>query len=47
MKMKRLFKFIILLTLLLLVNKGVSAISDIESVKQRVVEALMLSLIHI
>jgi chondroitin AC lyase len=39
--MKRLFKIFIMLSLLLSVNKGVSAISDIETVKRRVVDALM------
>ncbi|KPL15816.1 MAG: chondroitin lyase [Bacteroides sp. SM23_62] len=39
--MKQLFRFIILISLVLSVNKGVSAISDFEKVKQRVVEALM------
>ena len=43
MKMKRIFRIIILLSLVLSVNNGVAAISDSETVKQRVVDALMLS----
>ncbi len=41
--MKRLIQLIFLLSLLLLVNKGECAISDMKTVKQRVVDALMQS----